>query len=60
MPCFNKLLCEILSSDLRPSGSMNRLGGTKQVILAASGEGWMEQSHLGVCSLLQNYPGSNY
>ena len=35
-----------------PIGSVNRLEGPKQVILAASGEGWLEQSPLGVCPLL--------
>ena len=48
----SKLQCGLLSSDLCPSGSVNRLGGPKQVILAASGEGWVEQSPLGVCPLL--------
>ena len=41
-------MCVLFSSDLSPSGSVNRLGGPKQVILAASGEGWVEQSPLGV------------
>ena len=36
---------------LYPSGSVNRLGGPKQVTLAALGEGWVEQSPLGVCPL---------
>ena len=49
----------ILNSDLRPSGSVNRLGGPKKEILATSGEGWVEQSPLGVCPLLQNFPHSN-
>ena len=43
---------------LRPSGSMNRLRGPKQVILDASGDGWVEQSPLGVCPPFANYPGS--
>ena len=47
-----KLLCGLLSNDLRPSGSVNMLGGPKKVILVASGEGWVEQSPLGVCPLL--------
>ena len=38
----SKLLCGILSSDLHPSGSVNMLEGPKKVILAASGEGWVE------------------
>ena len=41
-----------ISKDLCPSGSVNRLGGPKQVILATSGEGWVEQSPLVVCPLL--------
>ena len=48
----SKLLCGLLSNDLRPSGSVNMLGGLNQVILAASGEGWVEQSPLGVCPLV--------
>ena len=55
----SKLLCGILSSDLCPSGSLNRIGVPKQVISDASGEDWVEQSPLGVCPLLQNYLGSN-
>ena len=55
----SKLLCGILYNDICPSGSVNRLGGPRQVILVALGEGWVEQSHLGVCALLQNYLGSN-
>ena len=31
---------------------MNKLGGHKQVTLDASGEGWEEQSPLGLCPLL--------
>ena len=50
----------LLSSDLRPSGSVNRLGGIKQVILAASGESWVEWSPLGVCTRSTSYLGSNY
>ena len=49
------LLCR---RDLRPSGSMNKLGGPKQVTLAASREGWVEKSHMGVCPLSAFYPGS--
>ena len=55
----SKLLCGILSSVVHPIGLVNRLGGPKQVILAALGEGWVEQSPLGVCSLLQNCLDSN-
>ena len=40
------------SSDLRPSGLVNRLEGPKKVTLDASREGWVEQSPLGVCPLL--------
>ena len=35
------------------------IGGPKQVILAASGDGWVEQYPLGVCTPSANYPGSN-
>ena len=55
----SKLLCGILSSDLRPSGSVNRIRGPKQVILVASRDGWVEQSPLVVCPPSTNYPGSN-
>ena len=48
----------LLSSDLRPSGSVNTIRGPKQVILVALGDGWVEQSHLGVCSPSANYLGS--
>ena len=48
----SKLLCGLLSSDLFPSGLLIRLRGRKQVILAASGEGWVEQSPLGVLPLM--------
>ena len=41
-----------------PSGSVNRLGGPKQVILATSGDGWVEWFPLGVCTPSANYPGS--
>ena len=41
-----------ISSDLRPSGLVNKLEGPKNVFLAASGEGWVEQSPLGVSPLL--------
>ena len=53
MLCCSKLLCGLLSNDLRPSGLVNKLGGPKKVILVASGEGWVEQSPLGVYPLLQ-------
>ena len=49
----------LLSSDIHPSGSVNRLGGPKQVILAASGDGGVEHSPLGICLSSTNYPGSN-
>ena len=52
MLSYKKLLCGLLSSDLHPSGLVNRIGGSKQVILASSGEGWVEQYPLGVCPLL--------
>ena len=39
----------LLYSDIRPSGSVNRLGGPKQEFLAASGDNWVEWSPLGVC-----------
>ena len=53
------MLCALLSSDLHPSGSVNRLKGPNQVILATSGDGWLEQTPLGVCPPSTNYPGSN-
>ena len=53
MLSYSKLLCGFLSSDIHPSGSVNMLGGPKQVILPPLGEGWVEQSPLGVCPLLQ-------
>ena len=49
----------LLSSDLHPSGSVNRVGGPKQVILVASGDGWVEQSPFDVCPPYANYPGFN-
>ena len=52
MLSYNKLLCGLLSIDLLPSGSMNRLEGPKQVILVTLEEGLVEQSLLGVCPLL--------
>ena len=58
MLSYNKLLCVVLSSDLCPSGSVNRLEDPKKVTLAASGEGWVEQSPVGVCPLSKFYPGS--
>ena len=48
-----------ISSDLRPSGLVNMIKGPKQVILAASGEGWVEQSPLGVSPFSATHPGSN-
>ena len=48
----------LLSSDLRPSGLVNTIRGPKKVILVALGDGWVEQSHLGVCSPSENYLGS--
>ena len=48
----------LLSSDIHPSGSVNRFGGPKKVILVASGDGWVEQSPLGVCPPSAIYPGS--
>ena len=48
----SKLLCGLLSNHLCPSGSVNMLGGSKQVILDASGEGWVEQTTLGGFPLL--------
>ena len=50
----------LLSSDHRSSGSVNRLEVPKQVILDASGDGWVEQSPLRVFPPYANYPGSNY
>ena len=44
--------------DLHLSGSVNRIGGPKQVTLATSGEYWVEQSPVGVCPLSAFYPGS--
>ena len=55
MRSCNKLLCD---RDLRPSGSVNRLGGPKKVTLVALGEGWVEQTLMGVCPLSPFYPGS--
>ena len=49
------MLCD---KDLLPSGSMNRIGGPKQVNLDASGEDWVEQSPVGVCPLSALHPGS--
>ena len=49
----------LLSSDLRPSGLVNRLGDPKKVILATSGNSWVERSPLGVYPPSINYPGSN-
>ena len=44
--------------DLHPSGSVKRLDGPKQVILDASGDGWEEQTPLGVCPPFASYLGS--
>ena len=52
MLSYRKLLCGLLFSDICPNGSLNMLRGPKQVTLVASGEGWVEQSPLGVCPLL--------
>ena len=57
MPSYNKL-CVLLSSDLNPSVALNMLRGPKQVILDALGDGWVEQSPLGVFPPHANYPGS--
>ena len=46
MLSYSKLLCVLFSSDLHPSGSVNMLEGPKQVILAASRDGWVEPSPL--------------
>ena len=56
---MQQVLCVLLSSDIHPSGSVNRLGGPQKVILATSGEIWVEQSPFGVCLPSTNYPGSN-
>ena len=42
-----------ISNDLRPSGLVNKLGGPKKVILATSGEGWVEQSPFGCFPLMR-------
>ena len=47
-----------VTQHLRPSGSLNRLGGPKKVILAASRDGWEERSPLGGCPPCAFYPGS--
>ena len=56
---LQQVLCVLLSSDLLPSGTVNRLGGPKKKILVPSEDGWMEQSPLGVCPLSANYLGFN-
>ena len=56
---MHQCLCVPLSSDLRPSGLVKMLGDPKQVILDASGDGWVEQSPLGVHPPSTNYLGSN-
>ena len=48
-----------LTQSLHPSGLVNKIEGPKQVILDASRDGWVEQSHLGVCPPSTHYPGSN-
>ena len=48
MLSYNRFFCALLSYDIRPSGSVNRLEGPKQVILAALGDGWVERSPSGV------------
>ena len=48
----SKFVVWAISSDIHPSGSVNGLGGPKEVILVASGEGWVEESPLGVCPFL--------
>ena len=42
----------VVTQPLCPSGSVNRIGGPKQVILAASRNGWEERSPLGGFPLL--------
>ena len=59
MLSYNKLMYVLLSSDIHPSGLVKRVGGLKQVILVASGEGWVEQSLLGVSPFSATHPGSN-
>ena len=44
--------------DIRPSVSVNMLGGPKQLNFATSREGWVEQSPVGVCPLSAFYLGS--
>ena len=55
MFCCKSLLC---GRDLCPSGSVNRLGGPKEVTLDTSRKGWVEQYSVGVCPLSAFYPGS--
>ena len=52
MLSYRKLLCGLLFSDICPNDSLNMLGGPKEVTLAILGDGWVEQSPLGVCPLL--------
>ena len=47
-----------VTQHIHPSGSVNRLGGPKQVILVTSGDGWEERSPLGGCSPSSFYLGS--
>ena len=54
----SKLLCGILSSDIRPSGSVNRIDSPKQVILFAPGDGWVTVS-FGCFPPSAYYTGSN-
>ena len=51
-------MCVLLHNNLCPNGSMNMLGGPKQVILAALGDGWEERSPLGGGPPSTNYLGS--
>ena len=55
MLSYRSILC---GRDLRLSGLVNKLGGPKQVTLATSGEGWVEQSLVGVGPLFAFYPSS--
>ena len=55
MICFRILMC---GRDIHPSGSRNMIEGLKQATLASSGEGWVEESPVGVCPLSAFYLGS--
>ena len=50
-------VCTVIQS-IRPSGSVNKLGGPKQVILVALGDDWVERSPLGGCPPSTFYLGS--